>query len=124
MVKATDAQILSIRALSRTGKSTIAKECRKIGISPSGYHKRLIILEEQVDNVDRTTQIIQNNLPITLERLDTEANNLLEELKIMRYKGVGYDSERHDKLDVIREMAKLVTGYYDFINKMVEVVNV
>lgn len=112
MTKVTDGQIraASIDIDSPNKNVTITSECKRLGISRATYYRRLESLDKTIQKSETSRQNVTVQLPMTIEKLDNEANDLLEALKVMKTNG-GYDTDRHDALDVIKETVRLVTGY-------------
>jgi ElaB/YqjD/DUF883 family membrane-anchored ribosome-binding protein len=107
MPKLSDREILAIRARVEAGE-TVTAACREAGISTVTYYARTKKLDDALTDARNTLTEISDTVPLTIQRLDHEANVLLDELNSMKD---GWESDKHDKLDVIREIIKLLSSY-------------
>jgi transposase-like protein len=112
-MKNSDAEIERAEMLILSGNVTVAAACKELGIAPPTYYRRL----RQVKEKQEHGTIVRDNVTITIEKLDESANKILETLKEMLKTGKGYDTEKHDAIDVIKTTVGLITGYRTALQK-------
>jgi len=110
MTRVTDEQLIAKKIEVDAGNLTVLTACKQLNISKPTYYSRLAKIQDKVMKAKETSDKLNQTLPLTVERLDKEAKELLDRLKTMFSDG-GYDPERHDKLDVLKEIRQTITSY-------------
>lgn len=113
MTKISDAEILNTEMQIVAGNVTITAACEGLGITRTTYYRRLKTLKAKQEKAVVTIE----NVAITIERLDKAAQDILNKLEGMLKTGTGYDSEKHDALDVIKTTVGLITNYRAALQK-------
>lgn len=80
MSKVTDEQILALHLQVEAKKITIKKGCEQLNIARGTFYNRLATIQKLNKALNNIEQNIQETLPLTIEKLDKEANDLLNEL--------------------------------------------
>ena len=114
--KVTDTQILAIKMNSENG-GVICDDCDSLGISTQTFYRRYKQLQNGLEIHQDKLQALDDNVTITIERLDRAAQDILDKLETMLKTGKGYDLDKHDALDVIKTTVGLITNYRAALQK-------
>jgi hypothetical protein len=89
-----------------SGIVTVVEVCKELGITKPTYYRRL----KQIEAAEEHNIQVRNNVTLTLEELDSKARMVMSKLEEMVNKGTGYNTEKHDTLDVLKTMIQLLSA--------------
>jgi len=86
VTKVTDDQVLVLKSKVDNGNVTVTDGCKKLGIAPVTFYRRLEKLTKKSDEMQQIVNNVTNELPITIQTIQAELGSIISNLKEMKPK--------------------------------------